>query len=266
MSRYKYKQLRGQNPSEYIDEKRIQEIREKIKKRKRIFGILATIDYKDMTINELKYFKEGLDVLYITYAETNVPKKDIFRMYSINEKQYNDLVENKEYHMKEVMKYLKINKDKTDQNESKIFTEEYTTNLLEEYEEDMYYMFKCLLPPEDLCEYFRIFPVTASWYKFMRKLQKRIRTDYEKDLIEYRKRCGQAGKLYLNETEEDKMLYQLDTFIKHFHKEISKVDSKNNREKNKEEMKKRKEAFLNEKIPDSTDVKIEGTSIKIWGL
>lgn len=267
MSRYKYKQLRGTKAEEFIDDSKIQEIRDKIKKKKRIFGILIEIEYKDMTIQEITYFKESLEVFYISVKKTNVPLDDIYRMYSINEKQYKHLVENEEYHIKEIHKYMEINKDKTNQEESKVFTESYVQKELEENEEDMYYMFKCLLSPEDLCEYFRIFPVETAWYKFMRKLQKRIRHDFEKDLIEYRKRCGEAGKPFLNETEEDKRLYQLDNFIKHFHNEIKNKSMKTlQRNARKEEMKKRKEKFLGEKIEDNQTLKVEGTELKIWGI
>lgn len=274
MSRYKYKKFRkSQMNDDYIDTERIEQIRERIKQRKRVFGRLLEVPIEKMTINELEYFEKGLDTFYVSVERTKVPKEDIHRMFSINENQYTYLIDQKENILAEVEKYKIINKDNTNQENSVIFTPDFAKQELEEYSEDMYYMYKCLLPPDDICDYFRIFPVEVVWKTQIRLFQQRIRDEFKEEIAEYNRR-NRRGLT----KDRDMILYEYDKILARCKYEREKQI----KEEKKESIDKRKKEFLgitesdnttnfkpslnNKKTNKNMVIGTDGTEINLWGL
>lgn len=191
MSRKNYKRFRtlekatNRNSKDIVDESKIDEIRKNIKNRKRVFGRLAEINVDDMTYNELEYFESGLDSLLISIEKTKMPIKTIQRMFSVTPELIAKLVNNKEQLFKDIETNKKLKCHDLTQDNSIIFTEEILDEEIEEMKDDMFYLYKCLLSPEDVCEYFRVFPYEKVWDKHIRQLQERLRLEYTKDTMNY---------------------------------------------------------------------------------
>lgn len=254
MTKPTYRRKRALDIEEEYD--KVDIIRHKVKKRKKLFSILVDVPVNKMTLEELNIFEDSLTNLYVSTANTPISLTTLCRIFGLDDDQYIYLLDNKAKLLEEIDYHRYSVNISDNQLNSVIFTPKYVTSELNNCFEDMYFLYLSLMPPDELCEYFRIFYIKECWDIQIKKLQERLKKEQREEVMAEHQRIFRESQK--DEEIEQQILY--------------KEKYENDKKILKEMMDKKKQDFLDsdvysKKVKNKDNcVTVNGKEIELFGI